>query len=154
MNMRGFLGTGAPFSADANLIVQLVMGTALLAGAFLARRKRFVAHGFCQATVMLLNLAMIAIVMWPAFREQVGPAIPKHLGDPYYAVAVTHGVLGIVAELFGIYIVLVAGTSIVPPRLRFQGWKRWMRIEVAFWWIVVLTGIGTYYMWYLAAPSP
>ena len=43
--MKGFLGTGATFAADLNLIVQLAMGVALLAGAFLARRKRFSAHG-------------------------------------------------------------------------------------------------------------
>jgi uncharacterized membrane protein YozB (DUF420 family) len=130
------------------------MGTALLAGAFLARRKRFTAHGICQTIVMLLNLAMIAIVMWPAFGEQVVPAIPKHLGDAYYAVALGHGCLGVVAEVFGLYLVLVAGTNLIPPRLRFQRWKPWMRLELALWWIVVLTGIGTYYVWYLAPPLP
>ena len=81
--MRGFLGTGAPFGADANLIVQLAMAAALLAGTCLARKKRFTPHGICQSAVMLLNLAMIAIVMWPAFREQVLPAIPRHLGETY-----------------------------------------------------------------------
>ena len=38
---HGFLGTGAPFSADLNLIVQLAMGLALAAGAALARRKLY-----------------------------------------------------------------------------------------------------------------
>jgi hypothetical protein len=28
----GFLGSGAPFSADVNLVVQLAMGVALIAG--------------------------------------------------------------------------------------------------------------------------
>jgi uncharacterized membrane protein YozB (DUF420 family) len=152
--MQGFLGTGAPFSADTNLIVQLAMGIALLAGTFLARKQRFTAHGICQTGVMLLNLAMIAIVMWPAFQEQVVPAIPRHLSDPYYAVAIGHASLGIVAELSGLYIVLVAGTNTIPQRLRFQRWKLWMRVELALWWMVVLTGIGTYCAWYLASPSP
>jgi len=33
---EGFLGTGAPLVADLNLIVQLLMGAALLIGTFLA----------------------------------------------------------------------------------------------------------------------
>jgi len=42
--MRGFLGTGATFSADANLLVQVAMGLALFYGTILARRRRFEAH--------------------------------------------------------------------------------------------------------------
>ena len=34
--MKGFLGTGATFGADLNLVVQLIMGAALIAGAVLA----------------------------------------------------------------------------------------------------------------------
>ena len=37
--MKGFLGTGATFGADLNLVVQLLMGTALIAGAYLAKQK-------------------------------------------------------------------------------------------------------------------
>jgi len=72
---EGLLGTGAPFRADLNLIVQLVMGSVLIAGAYLARRKRYKAHGICQTTVLLLNLLMIGLVMWPSFQEQVKPAL-------------------------------------------------------------------------------
>ena len=35
--MKGFLGTGAPFGADLNLVAQLIMGSALIAGVLLAR---------------------------------------------------------------------------------------------------------------------
>ncbi len=150
--MRGFLGTGATFNADLNLLVQLTMGAALLAGMFLARRKRFTAHGICQVTVMLLNLAMIGLIMWPSFRR-VMLQLPAGLGDRYYAVATAHAALGIVAELLGLYIVLVAATNILPQRLRFQRWKLWMRTELALWWVVLLIGVGTYYVWYLAPQS-
>jgi len=37
--MKGFLGTGATFGADLNLVVQLIMGVALAIGAILARRQ-------------------------------------------------------------------------------------------------------------------
>ena len=62
--IKGFLGTGAPFGADLNLVVQLIMGLALIAGVLLAKQKRYTAHGICQTTVLLLNLLMIGVVMW------------------------------------------------------------------------------------------
>jgi uncharacterized membrane protein YozB (DUF420 family) len=148
----GFLRTGASFRADFNLIVQLAMGVALIAGAFLARAKRYTAHGICQTAVMLLNLIMVVYVMWPSFYSQVLPVLPNHLTDGYYGAATAHGALGAIAELFGLYILLVAGTDIVPPRLCIRSWKPWMRVELALWWVVIVTGVLTYYVWYAPAP--
>src|SRR5436309_3981172 len=120
--MKGFLRTGATFGADLNLVVQFIMGAALVAGAALAKKKRYRAHGICQTTVLLLNLIMIALVMGPSFRLQVTPALPRGLHKHYYAAAAVHGFLGIIAELLGLCIVLVAGTNIAPQSLRFKNW--------------------------------
>jgi hypothetical protein len=68
--MKGFLGTWASFSADLNLVIQFAMAVALLAGAFSARTKRYAAHGDCQAALVILNLPMIALVMWPSLRAR------------------------------------------------------------------------------------
>lgn len=151
--MEGFLGLGGTFRADLNLVVQLVMGLALFVGMLLARRKKFRAHGFCQASVMLLNLAMIFLIMAPSFHRQVEAYIPARLGDNFYLIATIHATLGTVAELLGLYIVLVVGTNILPERLRFKRYKLWMRTALALWWLVILLGIGTYYFWYAAAPQ-
>jgi len=148
--MKGFLGTGATFAADLNLVVQFMMGVALAMGAVLARQRRYKAHGICQATVLLLNLLMIGLVMWPSFREQVKPALSKALHRWYYEAATIHAVLGITAELLGLYIVLVAGTNILPEGLKFKHWKLWMRTELVLWAIVLLSGVGTYCAWYVA----
>jgi uncharacterized membrane protein YozB (DUF420 family) len=148
--IKGFLGTGATFGADLNLVVQVAMGLALVAGYLLAKRKRFAAHGVCQTTVLLLNLGMIGLVMWPSFEQQVKPALPKGLHKWYYAAATIHALLGAAAELLGLYIVIVAGTRVVPQSMRFRNWKRWMRTELVLWSIVLLTGVGTYYSWYVA----
>ena len=148
--IKGFLGTGATFAADLNLVVQVIMGAALIAGSVLAKRKRFAAHGVCQTTVLLLNLGMIGLVMWPSFQQQVRPALPKGLHRWYYAAATIHALLGVTAELLGLYIVIVAGTSVLPQSLRFKNWKGWMRAELMLWSIVVLSGVGTYYAWYIA----
>jgi uncharacterized membrane protein YozB (DUF420 family) len=68
----------------------------------------------------------------------------------YYEVATIHGVLGIAAELLGLYIVAVAGTNVLPQWLRFTNWKWWMRTELVLWAIVLLGGVSTYCTWYVA----
>jgi uncharacterized membrane protein YozB (DUF420 family) len=146
--MQGFLGTPASFRADLNLIVQIVLGLALLAGAYLARIKRYRAHGICMTSVLLLNLVAIAGVMWPSFDTLVLPRLSGHLHKRYLEVAMVHGVLGGEAELLGLYILLVAGTNIVPEALRFRRWKLWMRVELLLWIVVLAGGIGTYIVWY------
>jgi uncharacterized membrane protein YozB (DUF420 family) len=148
--MSGFLGTGATFGADLNLVMQFIMGAALVGGAVLARQKRYTAHGICQSTVLLLNLVMIGLVMWPSFQQQVKPALTKVLHKKYYAVAAIHAALGITAELLGLYIVIVAGTNVLPQCLRFKHWKWWMRAELVLWMIVLVGGVWTYCAWYVA----
>jgi uncharacterized membrane protein YozB (DUF420 family) len=148
--MKGFLGTGATFVADLNLVVQLIMAATLITGARLAKHRLYKAHGICQTTVLLLNLFMIGLVMWPSFQEQVKPMLSKGLHKWYYEVAILHAVLGTTAELLGLYIVIVAGTNVLPQWLQFKHWKGWMRTELVLWAIVLLSGVGTYYAWYVA----
>jgi uncharacterized membrane protein YozB (DUF420 family) len=147
---RGFLGTGATFAADINLVVQLIIGATLIAGLVLGKQKRYQAHGICQTTVIVLSLLMIGLVMWPSFREQVKPSLHKVVHYWYYAAAAGHAVLGITAELLGLYIVVVAGTDVLSSWLRFKNWKRWMQTELVLWFIVLGSGAGTYYVWYMA----
>ena len=148
--LEGFLGTHASFRADLNLTIQLAMGVALIFGAILARAKRFVAHGICQSAVLVLNLVLISFLMLPSFLSEVLPRLPKRLGKRFYAVATIHGVLGVLAEILGLYIVLVAGTKTLPETWRFNRWKFWMRVELALWWTVLLMGVVTYWIWYVA----
>jgi len=147
---KGFLGTGATFEADFNLVVQLAMAAALVAGVLLAKQRRYRAHGICQTTVLLLNLVMIGLVMWPGFRRQAIPRSLSVLHRSYYAAPLVHAALGMTAELLGLYIVLVAGTNVIPMWLRFTNWKLWMRTEFVLWFVVIISGMGTYYAWYIA----
>jgi len=152
-HMNGFLGTWAGFAPDLNFVIQLAMGVGLIAGALLARAKCYVAHGICQTTVVLLNLVMIAVVMGPPFDGRIVPRLPAHLGKRYYAIVTLHAALGTIAEILGLYILLVAGTNILPQPWCFTRWKLWMRIELTLWWLVIFVGILTYYVWY-EAPRP
>jgi hypothetical protein len=67
-------------AADVNLVVQVVMAVGLVVGGVLARRKHYRAHAITQTTVLLLNLVMIATVMWPSTRQQVMAAFPDVFG--------------------------------------------------------------------------
>jgi len=150
--MNGFLGTGATRSADLNLLIQLAMAAALTVGMVLARKKRFRAHGWTQTSVLLLNLLAIGGVMAPSFRRQVFAHVSSGWRDAHYAVPTIHAVLGASAELLGLYVVLVA-INILPERLRFRNYKAWMRTTLTLWWVVVIWGLGVYYVWHVQ-PSP
>jgi uncharacterized membrane protein YozB (DUF420 family) len=146
---EGFLGTAAPRAADLVLLLEVTMGVGLLSGALLARRGRFRQHAWCQSSIVLLNLAVIALMMIPSFRVHVFPRIPAKLGKAYYALATMHATLGSITELAGLYILLAAGTSVLPEKLRITKYKIWMRSALALWWLVILLGFATYTRWYV-----
>lgn len=145
---HGFLSSAAPWGADLTLVLELAMGVGLLIGALLARMRRFGPHAWCQSTVVLVNLALIAATMIPATRLLILPALPGKLGKPYYALAAAHAALGIVAESAGLYILLAVGTKLLPERLRITRLKLWMRSVLVLWWTVLVLGLATYIRWY------
>lgn len=145
MLSEGFLGRPSTFGGDLNLLIQLALGLLLLVGLLLARRSRYALHGACQASALVVTLAMTAIWMVPAFHNTYGPAIFR-LGNRVNAAAAAHVVAGSVALLLGIYVVLVAGTRLIPKPLRFANYKAWMRTLIAIWWLALLLGVLTYWL--------
>ena len=121
MQETGFLGTAAPRAADITLLLEMGMGAGLLAGAVLARAGRIRIHAACQSAVVLFNLALIVLTMFPAFHRQVLPKLPDRIGKPYYALAATHA----------------------------ARYKFWMRRLLLVWWIVLFLGMATYARWYV-----
>jgi len=146
---EGFLGTAAPFYADLVLLLELATGAGLLLGLLLARTGKFRAHGVCQSIIVLLNVGVIAVVMLPSFRHQVAPRIPLKLGKAFYALATIHAALGAIVECAALYILLAAGTTLLPEKLRLTRYKLWMRTVLASWWLVILLGVATYARWYI-----
>jgi hypothetical protein len=143
------LSTAAPPYANLVLLLELLMGIGLLAGALLARLKRFTQHAWCQSVVVLVNLLLIVFMMLPSFHAHVAPRIPLKLGKAYYALATAHAALGTLAEGGGLYILLAVGTSLLPARLRIRNYKLWMRTVLVLWWMVLLFGVATYARWYV-----
>jgi hypothetical protein len=54
-----------------------------------------------------------------------------------------------VVECAGIYILLAAGTTLMPEKFRLIRYKLWMRVVLAGWWAVILLGVATYGRWYI-----
>jgi uncharacterized membrane protein YozB (DUF420 family) len=127
----------------------MAMGVGLLIGAWLARRRRFRQHAWCQSAIVLLNLAVILLVMMPSFQVQVVPEIPLRLAKTYYALATAHAALGTITEIAGLYILLAAGTGVLPEKFRITKYKAWMRTVLVLWWFVLLLGLATYVRWYV-----
>jgi uncharacterized membrane protein YozB (DUF420 family) len=125
------------------------MGVGLLIGALLARFGRFRQHACCQSAIVLLNLALIVLIMIPSFHVHVSPRIPLRLSKAYYALATAHAALGTVTEVAGLYILLAAGTSVLPQKFRITKYKAWMRTVLVLWWLVLLLGLATYARWYV-----
>ncbi len=147
--IKAFLETAAPPGANVVLVLEIAMGVGLLVGARLARKGRFRQHAWCQSIIVLLNLAVVAVMMIPSFRVHVLPRIPARLGKAYYALATTHAAIGTVTELAGLYILLSAGTSVLPEKFRITKYKAWMRTVLVLWWVVLLSGLATYARWYV-----
>ena len=66
----------------------------------------------------------------------------------YYAIAAGHAALGVIAELAGLYVVLAAGTRVLPKCFLLTNYRVWMRATLILWWIVLLLGVATYVRWY------
>jgi uncharacterized membrane protein YozB (DUF420 family) len=146
---EAFFETVAPHSADLVLALEIAMGVGLLAGAQLARKGRFRLHAWCQSAIVLLNLAVVVVMMIPSFRVHVLPKVPAKLGKAFYALATMHAALGTFTELAGLYILLSAGTSVLPEKVRITKYKVWMRTVLVLWWVVLLLGLATYARWYV-----
>lgn len=145
----GFLGTAAPLDADLILLLETAIGVGLFIGALLARLRHFRAHSWWQSSLVLLNLVLIVLTMVPSFRAHVSPKIPLRLNKSYYALATAHAVFGTITEIAGLYILLAAGTSLLPEKLRITNYKLWMRTVLVLWWIVLVLGFATYARWYV-----
>ena len=131
----GVLGTQASLAADIVLLLEIAMGAGLLAGAWLARAKCYRQHGWCQSIIVMLNVSVIALTMAPPFARK------------YFGLATAHAALGSITELAALYVLLAAGTRLLPERLRLARYKLCMRTVLVLWCLVLFLGFATYARW-------
>lgn len=140
-------------AADVVLGVEVAMAVALVVGMFVVRSGRVKWHMYLQSAIVLGNVPIVLVWMLPAYLQYVWPGIPGELGEPFYWVPTVMLALGILLESLGAYVILVAGTNLVPERFRFRRYKLWMRTVLVLWWVVLLSGLATYYVWFVTPVS-
>ncbi len=91
-----------------------------------------------------LHQALIVLTMFLLFHRQVLPNLPGRIGESYDALAATTAALGGVAVFAGFYLLLAAGTNLLPEKFRIKSYKFWMRTVLFIRWMVLFLGMGTY----------
>lgn len=131
-----------------NMHIQIALVLVLSAGVLLARAKRFRLHAVVQCTVVLVNLGLIVRIMLPSLRQQIPGALSPSWNVPT-VIVLAHSFVGALAWLMAFYVILVAGTPLIPHRLRFLNYRRWMRTAFGLWWAAFLLGCLVYYLFYM-----
>ena len=142
---------GTRLSADINLVAQLAMLTGLWVGFVFAHTGRIRKHRNTQTTMVLTNLVFIFLFMGWSFWNFV--IAGGTTGGVVARLMMAHGILGIVAEGSGIYLMLRMRTQVIPPRFRVSNFKPVMQTTLGLWTLLVLMGVGVYYYRYLEPDS-
>src|SRR5512133_3126606 len=142
---------GQRLSSDINLVAQLLILAGLWVGFVFARRKQIPRHQAVQTSMVLVNSLFIVFVMFTSFYNYV--IAGGTTTGPVANLMMIHGLVGLAAELTGIYLILRMGTKILPASLRVKNFKLVMRSLLGLWTVLVLLGLGIYYARYLA-PKP
>jgi uncharacterized membrane protein YozB (DUF420 family) len=132
-----------------NLYAQIALVLLLSTGVVLAKAKCFRLHAVLQTTVVLLNLGLILSIMLPSLRRQLPAPFPTSRTDLPVAIVLLHSFVGAMAWLTAFYVVLVAGTPLIPRRFRFSNYRRWMWTVFVVWWAAFLLGCLVYYQSYV-----
>jgi uncharacterized membrane protein YozB (DUF420 family) len=141
-------GYAAPWGADLAAYAEIALGLMLVVGWVLVRRGHIRIHAALQGTIVLVNIPIVLYWMVPSYVQYVLPGVPGELGESFYLYPTLMLIAGVAAESLGIFVLLVAGTNLVPEALRFRRYKLWMRSLLALWWSVILLGLATFATWY------
>ncbi len=126
--------------ADLNLYLRLLLFVALLAAAYLAKRKRRLAlHCTILRSVVSVQILSIIFMMFPSLASQL--ELQPH-GRLFSAELILHHSLGLVVVGLWVYVnLLVAGT--VKTRIKLVVF---MRTAFTLWVLLVMSGVYQYLM--------
>ena len=139
---------GTRMAANINLVAQILILIGLLVGFYFARTRQIPKHRNTQTTMVLVNLVFIGFVMLTSFYNYVISG--GTTGGIVARLMIIHGILGLIAEGSGIYLILRMRTQLIPQRLRVRNFKLLMRVTLTLWTAIVVLGFGVYYYRYLA----
>jgi plastocyanin/uncharacterized membrane protein YozB (DUF420 family) len=144
--MQAILGTQN--SGNINLGAQILMVLGLWIGFYFAHTDQIAKHRRMQTTVVAANSFFILFVMFTSFYNFV--ILGGTTGGTVASLMIVHGILGLTAELTGIYLILRMRTQLIPSRFRVRNFKFVMRALLGLWTVIVVLGFGIYYFRYLA----
>ena len=121
--IKGFLGAGATFAADIDLVLQLTMGGALIMAMILAKYKRYKANGACQTTVLLSNLWLIGFECGLRSGNRVATHLPKVFYSRYCKIATIHAALVDCSDRRVGYLLCLVHSA-VPIVVALTRWRR------------------------------
>ncbi|MCI4366133.1 MAG: hypothetical protein L3K08_00090 [Thermoplasmata archaeon] len=142
-------GYTAPWGADLAAFAEIALGVMLLVGWVLVRMGHVRIHRILQSSIVLVNIPIVLYWMVPSYLLNVAPGLPGEIGEPFYLYPTLMLIAGATAEALGIYVLLVAGTNLLPEWMRFRRYKLWMRSLLVLWWSVIVLGLATYASWYV-----
>jgi uncharacterized membrane protein YozB (DUF420 family) len=125
----------------ASFVIQLVVLSLLLGGVWLKATKKFRQHGIVMLIAVVLHAVMIIAWMMPSFNLFISPG-SINLTDMLTVSIFAHAITGIVATIFGIWLV-VAWRLKADIKTCFAK-KRVMLVTITLWLIALVLGIILY----------
>lgn len=139
----GFLHAGATTHADLALVSMLFVALLFTFGVIMAIKQHYEIHRWTQTTGVIFSTVIAGWLMARGFAEEVIKEGPKPGGEVFYVLLASHGVVGIIAVLLGVFIALRAN-GLVPKRLQFNNYKLVMRCSYGLYMLAVVLGVWVY----------
>lgn len=131
--MSAIIGTGSPVPSDLNLLLQIIVLTALIFGAMSGIKKRLIKHSRIMTAVVILNAAGLIFVMAPSLFIYL--TLPLEIFSFSMFSTSLHVLTGICAIATGMAFIL----DKKPLNLRL-----WMRISFLLWVASFILGFLIY----------
>ena len=130
--------------AATSFVLQIIVLMMLFGSLLLKGKRKFREHGITMLVAVVLHTISIVAVMVPSFGVITSGGFSASIS----AITYVHGITGIIAEVFGVWIVvswrLRTSLQYCAPK------KNLMRITLISWLIALLLGVLVYLHFYTA----
>jgi uncharacterized membrane protein YozB (DUF420 family) len=127
--------------AFANLVIQIIVLLLIGLSLFLKRKKKFTWHGNVMLVAVLITGVLVVSHMGPSLIYLLREEIP--VLDPIALVGLFHGIVGVIAEFLGIW--LVGTWAYVQADIKYCiKRKKLMRVILTFWVLALSVGVLCY----------
>jgi len=137
--------------ALTSLILQFIILGLIIVSLVMKRRKMIRAHGITMFLAVVVHSITILAVMIPSFSLGLTPYILENFAKPISIISISHGVIGLLAWLLGIWI--VAAWHLSPSTQACYRKKFAMRFTLVLWLIALILGFAIYLNLYTAILS-